>query len=367
MIIERHLDRSDQDSTGHLFGPSLWMMQQLRAVPDLWDDYTRREEYALGAHDRIGRFPFSSSRHRNIEYPAGSAYLLSQGLEPAYPEGHPFTICLNHDIDRVFQTVSDKGILMARWLRRDSGVTDWRSFISLNPKRPFCNFKTIAAIEQEYDATSTFFFLATDSGKPEHSYTIEDLGSEIGEIIDMGAEVALHGGCTSYRSPVEIEKAKGRLERVTNRRVLGYRNHFLRFSVPDSWKYLAQAGFLYDSTQGYADTMGFKGGLCHPFTPYDPAGDGFISILEIPLTIMDTTWFHHLRLSPEEAWLRIKTIVDIVEDNRGVATLLWHNDSFIGEPATLYRRILEYASERDAWLTNSLELAQWWTRQSPPV
>ena len=51
--------------------------------------------------------------------------------------------------------------------------------------------------------------------------------------------------------------------------MIGYRNHYLRFKLPETWKYLADAGFEYDTTLGYSNALGYRNGMCHPFRPYD--------------------------------------------------------------------------------------------------
>ena len=107
------------------------------------------------------------------------------------------------------------------------------------------------------------------------------------KIIDRGWEVGLHGGHTAYLNAQEMKIKKERLEKVTHQPVLGYRNHYLRFKVPDTWEYLSKAGFQYDTTLGYADCAGFRNGMCHPFRPFNLNTNHEIDILEIPLTVMD--------------------------------------------------------------------------------
>jgi hypothetical protein len=38
------------------------------------------------------------------------------------------------------------------------------------------------------------------------------------------------------------------LESVLEKEVVGFRNHFLRFRIPDTWELLSKAGFKYDTT-----------------------------------------------------------------------------------------------------------------------
>jgi hypothetical protein len=158
---------------------------------------------------------------------------------------------------------------------------------------------------------------------------------------------------------------KHRLERVLGRPVVGYRNHYLRFKIPNTWRHLEQAGFRYDTTLGYPDALGFRNGMCHPYHPVDlNNGEAVLNILEIPMIIMDAS-LAGLVESYDEAWSLTKGLIDIVEASRGTLTLNWHtnrlaNPSFKSE-SRLYKRILDYCFERNAWLTSGEELWRWWT------
>ncbi len=68
---------------------------------ELFDLFTKREEYNPLILDKHGRFPFYLSKHRNILEPEASKFLLENGLQFEYPERKKFTICLTHDIDVV--------------------------------------------------------------------------------------------------------------------------------------------------------------------------------------------------------------------------------------------------------------------------
>src|SRR5690606_23726327 len=173
-------------------------------------------------------------------------------------------------------------------------------------------------------------------------YDIEDIISHLKEISDRGWEVGLHGGYYSYNSLEALKKEKKRLENVLGKAVQGFRNHYLRFKTPDTWKILADAGFSYDTTFGYHDCAGFRNGMCHPFKPYNLNTGKEIDILEIPLTIMDTTLFSLMHLDFNQAWKLTEKLIDTVEHYKGVLTILWHNTYMQGDYLEFYRKILRY-------------------------
>jgi peptidoglycan/xylan/chitin deacetylase (PgdA/CDA1 family) len=229
---------------------------------------------------------------------------------------------------------------------------------------PYRNFKDIIKLEEKYNAKSSFYFIATDNDIKRFRYDIEDLENDLFFIIDKGWEVGLHCGYFSYDNLNLINKEKKRLEKLIGKEVIGCRNHYLRFKVPDTWELLAKAGFKYDSTFGYSDVVGFRNGMCHPFKPINLKTHREIDILEIPLNVMDSTILKYM--GSTDAWKTAKKLIDTTEKYNGVITLLWHNDvlncSFREKWRKLYEKILLYCYEKNAWMTSGEEVYIWWKK-----
>jgi peptidoglycan/xylan/chitin deacetylase (PgdA/CDA1 family) len=200
----------------------------------------------------------------------------------------------------------------------------------------------------------------TDGSK----YDPNHLTDELTVMIDKGYEVGLHGGYDTYNNIVEIKREKEQLEQIIGKRIIGYRNHFLRFKVPDTWLLLKNAGFEYDSTLGYSETVGFRNGMCHPFNPFDLYENKEINIVEIPPVIMDLTLLRHMKLDLQRGWDLCKRIIDTVESLNGVVTVIWHNESYNNAYRKnwekIYSKILEYGYKKDAWMTSGKEICRWW-------
>jgi peptidoglycan/xylan/chitin deacetylase (PgdA/CDA1 family) len=338
----------------------------LRQHGELWDLFTRQEEYLPRHLDQYGRFPYTDSKHQNILEPRVSEYLLQNGFSIEYPDNKQFAVCLTHDVDHICPPW-DHTLLSSLACVRDldhEGLKKqvfWR--VKGEKKSPYNNFKEILELEEKYGATSSFYFLATKTDIRRLRYTIEDFNDELGQITDSGGEVGLHGGYYAYNDPDMIRLEKARLEKVLGRKVSGYRNHYLRFQVPDSWVYLSEAGFEYDSTLGYNERVGFKNGMCHPFRPYNLNTGQEINILELPLTIMDGTLFDR-GTSYQEGWELAKRLIDTVASCSGVLTLNWHSNSFncpfrAAWPG-MYEEILKYCHTKNAWMTHGKNIRDWW-------
>jgi hypothetical protein len=108
---------------------------------------------------------------------------------------------------------------------------------------------------------------------------------------------------------------------------------------------------------------GFRNGMCYCFKPYDLRKKKIIDIVEIPLHVMDATLF---KRDLVDSWKLIKKIIDEVEKNSGVLTILWHNTTFDeifwGDWAKLYERILRELKERNAWMTTAENIYNHWKK-----
>lgn len=325
----------------------------LKGDQNLYDLFTRREENRPGLRDSFGRFPYYASENRNVFDPAVSRFLHDKGLRMDYPDDHGFAVVLSHDVDNLCQSnYFRKELDSARALM----AGDPRECID-NLRRPrvvrqYLDTREIMDLEERYEARSTFFFLAVDEGDPDHSYDIATIRSDLRHVSTLGWEVGLHGSQAAHQDLDRMVKEKTALEAALGHPITGYRNHFLRFSTPLTWRLLHQAGFRYDSTLGYADCVGFRNGMCHPFKPFDLEKGSLIDIVEIPLAVMDAALFYnHMRLDPASAWELVREMIDTTEKLGGVICILWHNTYMRGDHLKVYTKVLDYCRDRRAWMT----------------
>ena len=95
----------------------------LQQDPEIWDLFTRKEEYQNPLRDSYDRFPYYASdtcKTRDIFEPRASQYLVEHGYQVEYPDGDPFAVCLTHDIDSVYRSASSKGLCC-----HPPGNTEW--------------------------------------------------------------------------------------------------------------------------------------------------------------------------------------------------------------------------------------------------
>ena len=237
---------------------------------------------------------------------------------PPVPEGHSFIICLTHDIDHpVLRNHCCDHTMVGFLYRATIGTiinvfrgrkslrdlrTNWTAalklpFIYLGMAKDFWRgFDRY--VEMEAGLASTYFVIPTRNypGRPfagngvsrrAARYDVTDVRPQLQKVISSGCEVGLHGIDTW------VDSTKGREERdrvtqTLGTTVTGVRMHWLFFDEK-SPAALEQAGFSYDSTVGYNETVGYRAGTAQVYRPL-----GATNLFELPLHIMDTALFSRI-------------------------------------------------------------------------
>lgn len=284
-------------------------------------------------------------------------------LQP-WPDEHPFALCLTHDVDKI-----DK-----RWwhclyyFMTTRNPYQLKSLITKRKERPYWNFERILEIERKHEVKSTFFFL-NESKRPNilrpssyklslGYYDIHD--PRVVELIKQlhkdGWEIGVHGSFDSYRNKAMLAKEKEELENIIGCPICGIRQHYLNLDIPVTWRLQREAGFRYDASFGFRDKVGFRDDRLLPFRPFD---DDF---LVIPLAIMDGPLFLTSK-NIGHAWERCKQLIDYVEKNNGLLTILWHNNRFnekeYSGQSEVYERILVECKRRGAWIAPCRDIYSW--------
>jgi peptidoglycan/xylan/chitin deacetylase (PgdA/CDA1 family) len=211
-------------------------------------------------------------------------------------------------------------------------------------------------LENKYGFKSTFFFLTTKRDlKPR--YNINNLKNILKKIHENGWEVGLHAGFNSYDNLEKLRSEKKKLESVLGHSIYGVRNHYLRFSPPESWILHEKAGFMYDTTLGFREISGFRAGYCLPYFPYDYIQGKKINIVELPMVIMDSAL-----LSIDKPKKRITELLDHVKKHNGLLVINWHQCSFDEKDYSarleMYKYLLKLFKEERAYVTTGHNIVE---------
>jgi hypothetical protein len=89
-----------------------------------------------------------------------------------------------------------------------------------------------------------------------------------------------------------------------------------------------------------------------------------LDLLELPLTVMDTTLFRYFRLEGNAALATAWETISMAAAKGGLVSLLWHNNYF-NEPEywdwqMVYETLLSRLAALKPWCATGAEINQWW-------
>ena len=317
--------------------------------------------------------------------------ILDAGLPvleiPPCPPGHPYMVCLTHDVDFVsicqygfgrtfwgfakrafigsFKQIRKKN-LTARGLLKNYAAVFSVPLIHLGVLKDFwMQFDAYRRIEDPH--RSTFFLISfkgqagekVSDSRPElraTRYDVADVRDDALGLLENGWEIGLHG-IDAWHSVDHARREKERMDSVLGRNISGVRMHWL-CRDDQTEKRLDAAGFEFDSTFGYNETVGFRAGTSQVFMPLQAR-----RLLEVPLHIQDVALFYpaFLDLDDRSAWNRCATVFEHQNAAGGVLTVLWHMRSLAPERlwGGFYQRLLKQFEQDQAWFGTAAEVAAW--------
>ena len=310
---------------------------------------------------------------------------------PPAPFGYSYITCLTHDIDFVsirnnlFTQTFFGFVFRAIFItivNSIQGKCPWKTILKnfhailslpaifFGIKKDFWN-QFDKYLEIEKGKKSTYFFLPSPDNpglayedkvikKRASRYNITKLEKDINKILSNDCEIGLHGIDAWNDSYLAKEECKS-VSCITKKKVNGIRIHWLFFDK-DSHKKLENAGFLYDTTCGYNDSIGFFSGTAQPFRPLN-----LNKLIELPLIIQDTAMFYSKRmnLTIKEAENITWKIISSIFNFGGVLVVNWHGRSIAPERNWLsfYVRLLEMIQSSKVWFASGTEAAQWFNKR----
>ncbi len=188
------------------------------------------------------------------------------------------------------------------------------------------------------------FWLVDSSNKSfdiENDFTEEEVINFINNLSKKGVDFGLHPSYNTLTNPAIFEEQKDKFVKLFKFSPVLNRFHFLRINYPFTLFELERNGFKDDFSFYFAETMSFRAGKSSPFRYWDFIAKKPIEVIIHPITIMESTLFHYLKLSETEA---VKVATKKIKRAKHYGTevnLLWHNRSMyqFGFPHNYYHKI----------------------------
>ncbi|MCT7506073.1 polysaccharide deacetylase family protein [Aliarcobacter cryaerophilus] len=185
---------------------------------------------------------------------------------------------------------------------------------------------------------AAFYFIPTSIEKQNGCYELKDkkIQNLIKYIDSRGHEIGVHGSYQTYQDKYKAKLQKNMLDNTLInfgifQKVVGNRQHYLRWDSSITPMVLEYAGFEYDTTGSYADIPGFRFGVCYEFSMFDILNIKKLAIKQRPLIVMECTIIDDMYMGlgySEEALQVMKELKQKCFKYNGNFSLLWHNSHF---------------------------------------
>jgi hypothetical protein len=303
------------------------------------------QEYNHEGKDQQGRFPYNESyqyRFNNVKENIVQRMIdkvcSNKNLHAAVKPPRRSKIFLTHDIDSIhgawkedsFHALKNfrPGKVFSLMLNEALGKPDW------------LNMDRIMKIEDEHGFRSVFYWLLyKDKKNADYDFSSGNVQKHFRRIQNSEWENGLHKSLrhTSFREELMRMPAP----------VKGNRYHYLNFKLPSGYSEIEKSELMLDTSLGFSGQWGFRNSYGLPFMPFNLKEKRVYNFIEVPMQIMDRTFFSR-RIPVNEIK---KELLEWFEKNKYdcVFSINFHNNFFSGLKydgyIELYKSLLEYFKE----------------------
>lgn len=328
---------------------------------------SRYEEYLPYIQDDHGRFSAFSSiavQHDFLHIPVVNRWADNLGrlLKTRFPhlEFHKkeYTFLPTVDIDAAW-AYRNKGLIrtiggcLKSMAARD--FSDFRRRIQVLSgfaNDPFDTFGILKELHQNSAIRPYYFILFAGYGLNDKNIPTNNVAFQVlvKSLADY-ARIGIHPSYASNSNPALLEEEIGKLSAVLHMDITASRQHFLKISMPMTYRNLIENDITDDYSMGYAARPGFRAGICSSFKWYDLESEVITNLNIHPFAIMDGTLRDYMKSEVSDAMNYIRPLIDEVKNANGTFISLWHNESLSDENRwkgwlDVYKELIHYATSR---------------------
>lgn len=312
---------------------------------------SRYEEYLPHKKDMYGRYAHENSlafKETFLHLPLVNIWLegFKQKLKQKFPSltthlpiaiGTSFTFLPTYDIDIAWSYIH-KG-----WRRNFGGILrslskgNWAevkeriNVLKGKQKDPFDAYDWMNKLHEHYNIKPHYFFLVPEK-RGKYDKNISPVCKAMQRLIKDHTSSYPVGIHPSWRSGDDISLLKKEIEtlsNITGNQVSSSRQHYIRFTLPETFRRLIDNGIRSDFSMGYGSINGFRASIASPFYWYDLEKEEQTQLLLIPFCYMEANSFYEQKYSAQQALEEMRHYYNAVKSVNGHFVMIWHN-SFLG-------------------------------------
>jgi len=307
---------------------------------------SRYEEYLPYKADQYGRYPHTASlawKEGFIHLPLINIWLkdLKQALGQKFPglDFYPqsFSFLPTYDIDIAWSYLNkgwyrNVGGLLKDMVNGNLEKLDERiSVLKRNKKDPFDAYDWLNEMHSQCGIKACYFFLlaVTQNG---YDKNISPSNKALQHLIRSHAvhySLGIHPSWQTGDSENILGNEIRLLEQITGRNITSSRQHYIRFTLPGTYRKLIRSGINKDYSMGYGGANGFRASVASSFYWFDLQEEEKTSLLIYPFCFMDACAYHQQKLTPQQVYEQMISYYKAIKNVEGLMITIWHNQ-FLG-------------------------------------
>ncbi len=247
---------------------------------------TRYEEYLPHQKDMYGRYAHENSlafKENFLHLPLINIWLrdFKRSLQDKFPRlvihNSSFTFIPTYDIDEAYSYKHKQWWRIIGGFAKSIFNSDWsiiRERINVflaGKKDPYDAFEWMGQLHDRYDLSPYYFFLVANK-KTKYDKNILPSKKSMQDLIQLHSQRYSIGIHPSWQSGDDAEKLKFeilKLGHISGKQILFSRQHYIRFTLPHTYRQLIDLGIQADFSMGYGSINGFRASVATSFFWYD--------------------------------------------------------------------------------------------------
>jgi uncharacterized protein DUF7033 len=307
---------------------------------------SRYEEYLPHKKDMYGRYAYENS----LAFKAGflNQPLINQWLQffkkqlqhkfPSLTAPSPsFVFLPTYDIDIAWAFKSKGflrtagGFIRSIFKGKFRECTERIATLRGRDDDPFDTYQWLDQLHEKYQLKPNYFFLVAEkTGR--YDKNVSPGKKALQQLVkDHIARypVGIHPSWQSGDEKSLLKSEINTLEQLTGKKVDSSRQHYIRFTLPETFRRLIDHGIKFDFSMGYGSINGFRASVATPFNWYDLENEERSSLLLYPFCYMEANSFYEQLYTPSQARDELKHYYNVVKSVNGTLITIWHNH-FLG-------------------------------------
>ena len=317
---------SDSDFTFDIFAASFYLL-------------SRYEEYLPHQKDMYGRYAFQNSlAHKEgfLEQPLINRWInhFAEILKQKFPviiiQQPTFKHIPTYDID-IAWSFKGKGLLRNIGGFIKSPSLERISVLARLKKDPFDSYSFLKELHSRCDMNPVYFFLVATS-RSIYDKNISPYDYRMWRLIKKHAKlysIGLHPSWKSNEKADLVKKEKKILETAAGIPVHISRQHYIKFSLPDTFQTLLDNNITDDYSMGYGSINGFRASVASSFFWYNLQTETPTTLRMHPFCFMDANSFYEQKQNAEESYSELLHYYHACKKINGQLITIFHNN-FLG-------------------------------------